>query len=288
MAQGVHQLLYTMPTDAGAWVDRMEAACRVLEAAFPTEDLRVATRLPPPWWQLWSRRSGGVAFAKDRHGYFEKVLGTKRRWFNLHSGDPNLGERCDRTVRFEGYAPKGTSDSVVTVAGYRGHVEGAYHLNAIFPALAWDGAERLLGELGDALGAFWSALISYESDLRLGRVQSDLGWRPAELTPLEARLPVLRHPSFGGYAPEQPTRLGWLNYWSEVTARSLGFPAPGRDEALLAHARRTAGGAWLVKLGPEPLDCAVPAHVLELVRGYERFPGIGVRVRAAAGDSPVS
>ena len=78
-------------------------------------------------------------------------------------------------------------------------------------------------------------------------------------------------------SPEIPHRLGWLNYWSAAAARAIGFPDPARDADLLARARRTATGGWIVRLTDAPLDLNNPAHLDALLRAYERFPEIGGR-----------
>jgi hypothetical protein len=78
-------------------------------------------------------------------------------------------------------------------------------------------------------------------------------------------------------SPEIPNRLGWLNYWSVAAAAAIGFPDPARDADLLARARRTAAGAWIVRLTDEPLDLDNPAHLNALRRTYDRFPAMGGR-----------
>jgi len=79
-------------------------------------------------------------------------------------------------------------------------------------------------------------------------------------------------------APETPWFLGWLNYWSAATAKTIGFPDPARDAELLTRARRTASGGWIVQLTDAPLDYDNPAHLDVLKRAYERFPVIGGRL----------
>ena len=78
-------------------------------------------------------------------------------------------------------------------------------------------------------------------------------------------------------APEIPYFLGWLNYWSAASSRTLGFPDPARDAELLSRARHTATGGWVVGLTDAPLDLDNPAHLDALQRAYERFPEIGGR-----------
>jgi hypothetical protein len=79
-------------------------------------------------------------------------------------------------------------------------------------------------------------------------------------------------------APEIPYYLGWLNYWSDAAAESIGFPDPARDVDLLPRARRTATGGWIVRLTDAPLDLDDRTHLDALKRAYERFPEIGGRV----------
>ncbi|MET0401629.1 MAG: DUF5953 family protein [Cystobacter sp.] len=90
-------------------------------------------------------------------------------------------------------------------------------------------------------------------------------------------LPALKLPEKIG-SPEIPHRLGWLNYWSDAAARAIGFPNPGRDDALLSRSRRTATGGWVVRLTEAPLDLDNPAHLDVLKRAYARFPAIGGRI----------
>ncbi|MGE6759436.1 DUF5953 family protein [Corallococcus interemptor] len=78
-------------------------------------------------------------------------------------------------------------------------------------------------------------------------------------------------------SPEIPYYLGWLNYWSEASARAIGFPDPARDTGLLSRARRTATGGWIVQLTEAPLNLDDPAHLEALKQAYERFPEIGGR-----------
>ncbi|NNB87437.1 DUF5953 family protein [Corallococcus exiguus] len=78
-------------------------------------------------------------------------------------------------------------------------------------------------------------------------------------------------------SPEIPYYLGWLNYWSDASARAIGFPDPARDTEWLSRARRTATGGWIVQLTEAPLDLDDPAHLAALERAYERFPEIGGR-----------
>lgn len=90
-------------------------------------------------------------------------------------------------------------------------------------------------------------------------------------------LPALKFPD-KIRLPEIPHRLGWLNYWSEATAKAIGFPDPARDADLLSRSRRTSTGGWVVQLTNEPLHLDNPIHLDALKRAYERFPEIGGRI----------
>ncbi|WP_019867103.1 DUF5953 family protein [Methylovulum miyakonense] len=68
----------------------------------------------------------------------------------------------------------------------------------------------------------------------------------------------------------RPSRLGWLNYWSEETCDLFGFPAQG-DLQQLAVAKRCGSGAWLIQLTETPLDLTLPEHRKKVIWGYQRF-----------------
>ena len=89
-------------------------------------------------------------------------------------------------------------------------------------------------------------------------------------------LPMLKLP-WNIRSPKVPRYLGWINYWSAPAAEAIGFPDPSRDAELLARARRTASGGWVVSLTDAPLDLDKPAHLEALKQAYERFPEIGGR-----------
>jgi Family of unknown function (DUF5953) len=92
-------------------------------------------------------------------------------------------------------------------------------------------------------------------------------------------LPMLKLP-WNIRSPTVPRYLGWINYWSGAAAEAIGFPDPLRDAELLARARRTASGGWVVKLTDAPLDLDKAAHLAALKWAYERFPQIGGRAEA--------
>jgi hypothetical protein len=92
-------------------------------------------------------------------------------------------------------------------------------------------------------------------------------------------LPALKLP-WNIRSPKVPRYLGWINYWSAATAEAIGFPDPSRDAELLARARRTASGGWVVRFSEEPLDLDNPLHLEVLKWAYERFPEVGGRAEA--------
>lgn len=92
-------------------------------------------------------------------------------------------------------------------------------------------------------------------------------------------LPMLKLP-WNIRSPRVPQYLGWLNYWSAEAAEAIGFPNPSRDAELLARARRTASGGWVVSLTAAPLDLDKPEHLEALKRAYARFPEVGGRSEA--------
>ncbi|HYO66360.1 MAG TPA: DUF5953 family protein [Archangium sp.] len=92
-------------------------------------------------------------------------------------------------------------------------------------------------------------------------------------------LPMLKLP-WNIRSPKVPRYLGWINYWSAAAAEAIGFPNPSRDAELLARARRTASGGWVVSLTAAPLDLDKPEHLEALKRAYVRFPEIGGRSEA--------
>jgi hypothetical protein len=81
-------------------------------------------------------------------------------------------------------------------------------------------------------------------------------------------------------SPTVPQYLGWINDWSAPAAEAIGFPDPSRDAELLARARRTASGGWVVKLTDAPLDLDKTDHLEALKWAYARFPEVGGRAEA--------
>ena len=136
-------------------------------------------------------------------------------------------------------------------------------------------ATSVLEGVADGARAFWGHASPYGYGSEVAQ-QVRRSTHAPERSP--RGLPMLNLPEKLP-APEIPCFLGWLNYWS-AAARAIGFPDPARDAELLARARRTPSGGWVVQLTDAPLDYDNPAHLDALKRAYERFPVIGGR------DSP--
>ncbi len=144
-------------------------------------------------------------------------------------------------------------------------------LPANAPMLA--AAANVLEGVAEGSRALWGHATPHDAAVEISRQTSDPVRKP--VVPPRG-LPALRFPE-DIPSPVTPGFLGWLNYWSDATARALGFPDPSRDAELLARARRTAMGGWIVRLTDAPLDLDTPAHLDALLHAYERFPEIGGR-----------
>lgn len=251
-----HQIDYQIPWETATWAERIERGCQALEALFPGEHLSIA--------QPWGESRDQIVLS-DRPAYLRKKRRGRRRWLALYNG---------KYVR--GYGGDYTDEGAISFGGDISRAApDLYRCGTIFRQSPWALCENILVALGDALEAYTSYLSSPETFMTLRRVQ----WRhgPAEeIPPLD--LPLLRDCSYGGLPHRaQPQILGWLNYWSAETCDYVGFPDPARDEALLAHSYRTPAGAWLVKLGADPLDLKRDEHVTLLREAYARFDKVGVR-----------
>jgi hypothetical protein len=129
--------------------------------------------------------------------------------------------------------------------------------------------EQALAGIGRASGAHWGA-ASPEAAAAIIATQTVWAHLPR---PVPAGLPPLVPPGRlrNGLIPQ---RLGWINYWSEKTARHLGFPDPALDRDLLVRSR-SLDNAWVVRLTDEPLDLCRHDHLLALREAYNRFAAIG-------------
>jgi len=171
---------------------------------------------------------------------------------------------------------------LVTVAGWEnpnGLAAGSpphFEVHADLPldAVGIAAAADVLEAIGEGARAYWGHATPFNAGVEIAEQTINPG-RRTEAPP--RGLPALKLPE-SIPSPEIPHRLGWLNYWSADSARSIGFPDPARDAELLSRARRTPTGGWVVSLTEAPLDLDNAAHLEALKRAYERFPVIGGRV----------
>ncbi len=154
-----------------------------------------------------------------------------------------------------------------------GRAQFEFHVSVPLSADGITAAAALLEAVGEEARAFWGHATPFSAGVDIARQTKN---RPDDLEPPPRGLPVIKSPS-AMRSPEVPHRLGWLNYWSDAAARTIGFPDLARDAELLSRARRTATGGWVVRLTDAPLDLDNAAHLDTLKRAYERFPEIGGR-----------
>lgn len=134
-------------------------------------------------------------------------------------------------------------------------------------------APDVLEAIAEGARAFWGHATPFNATVEISRQTL----HPVHKSGVPPRgLPTLKLPE-DIPTPEIPHCLGWLNYWSAASARTIGFPDSARDKELLSRSRRTATGGWIVRLTDAPLDLDNPAHLDALKRAYERFPEIGGR-----------
>ncbi|OJT22610.1 hypothetical protein BO221_22890 [Archangium sp. Cb G35] len=154
-----------------------------------------------------------------------------------------------------------------------GRAQFEFHVSVPLSADGIAAAAALLEAVAEEARAFWGLATPFSAGVDIARQTKN---RPDDLEPPPRGLPMIKSPG-AMRSPEIPHRLGWLNYWSDAAARTIGFPDPVRDAELLSRARRTATGGWVVRLTDAPLDLDNPAHLDALERAYERFPEIGGR-----------
>ncbi|MFY0563539.1 DUF5953 family protein [Archangium lansingense] len=65
--------------------------------------------------------------------------------------------------------------------------------------------------------------------------------------------------------------------WAEPDLSCRGGGTEPCDADLLARARRTPSGGWLVQLTPTHLEIGDPVHLAALQNAYERLSEIGGR-----------
>ncbi|RUO90816.1 hypothetical protein D7Y11_23250 [Corallococcus sp. AB018] len=158
-------------------------------------------------------------------------------------------------------------------ASPRGEPQFQLHAKLPLDAAVLSAAANVLEALAESANAFWGQATPDEAAVDIAyQTAPTLEGPPSPRRGLPA-LKLFEHIR----SPEIPYYLGWLNYWSDASARAIGFPDPARDTEWLSRARRTATGGWIVQLTEAPLDLDDPAHLEALKRAYERFPEIGGR-----------
>jgi hypothetical protein len=196
-------------------------------------------------------RDQGIATDKGNGGFFFLCNDDDDRLVTLSGSENPLGLAADGVPHFEVHASLPLDTASIAAAD-------------------------VLAAIGEFALAFWGHATPFNASVEIAEQTSPTLAGPA--CPPRG-LPALKlHDKIR--SPEIPHRLGWLNYWSAAAAQAIGFPDPARDAELLARARRTSSGGWIVQLTDTPLDLDNPAHLDALKRAYERFPQIGGR------DSP--
>ena len=271
-------LRFCIPATADSWAVRFEQACSLLE--------RVPELPQAPIRNAYVAANDRDEVVDDRLTFLQTTLGDPYRQVILSN---------DRDIRYTREGVPIDSGKVLVKGNFTQPGQSAFDLTIQFPAVHWRLRERLLIELGDLLEAHSGQLTPRKAELTLTDLFRVVSW-PAEMpsrSQMEARLqplrqwmelsnlniPPIKPAAIGGVRQSdlQPEQLGWLNYWSDATARWLGFPDPALDSALLERSQRTASGAWLVRTTHEPLDLMREDHVRSVAAMYERFPKLGIR-----------
>jgi hypothetical protein len=262
---------YFVPSDETRWVQRMEAACRVLETRFGIHLDKADSG---------TKNHMTKKDVPDRQQYFKKCLKTKNRWFSLFNVPPK--REVASVTASSGFNMRPGHFAV----GGKMYLDGAtFSFSAFCPELPVERIEQLLVSMGDALEAhssqyspravIWRQRLAHWCTVFGSKVVThDLPDR----TPEELRLPRIKESPYSGLQPLQPHHLGWINYWSEEVCSYVGFPENAAGTAILEHCYRTPRGAWIVKLAAEPFKLGDPAQSELLREFYERFPRVGVRI----------
>lgn len=252
-------LTFTCETAGPHWPDRLEAAARALDAQLGD---RLHVAIP-------DRDQAPELPVADRPAYFATRMATGRRWFAI---------RGDRTFPLVPGSAHGADHRFLVFSG--GIIAGSPACLAVHAAFVADSAaqvERVLCDVGDALqacSARWTPkpLDTWQRVLQQGaRDVQGLAAR----TPAGVVLPRLR--PLAERQPLQPEAGGWWNYWSAQTAAFLGLHDPAAEADWRGLARRTAAGAWLVKLGPDAFEPLTPGAMERLAWLHGRLPLLGMR-----------
>ncbi|GEN12210.1 hypothetical protein MFU01_72470 [Myxococcus fulvus] len=198
------------------------------------------------------------------------ALPQRDEWLAENTVDGGFPLMCNGDIRFPVTVTGSERPGILSPGGHA-QFEVYAELPLAEPVLT--AATSLFEGMAEGAGAFWGRATPDDAAV-------DIAYQTAptlEGPPSPRRgLPALK--LFEDIrSPETPYYLGWLNYWSEAAARTIGFPDPAQDADLLSRSRRTASGGWVVQLTDAPLDLDDPAHLDALKRTYERFPEIGGR-----------
>ncbi len=264
---------FFLSADAALWVDRMEAGCEAFESLFGVRLERATSG---------TKHNVTEKEISNRLKFFEGRLKTSNRWFSLFSGN--------------GFRRTTGSFENVDYFSLGGNVyfgELLYRVSFTLPPQSLGTHEQLLVKLGDALQAQSAQFIpsNVAERLRLAHWCTVFGTSVMrntleDKTKEEENLPVICESTYAGLYPLQPHHFGWLNYWSQDVCAYVGFPANAQGLEILQHSYQTPRGAWIVKLGAEPLEARNAAHVRLLREMYERFPSVGVRLKSGTDAQP--
>ncbi|MBM0104870.1 hypothetical protein JM946_08925 [Steroidobacter sp. S1-65] len=267
-----------IPATADSWAARFEEACSLLERRAELPQVAIRTG--------YIASTDREEIVENRLAFLQDTLRDPFRQVILSNG---------RGIRYTRAGAPIDSGRVLVKGNFMTPNQSSFDLSIYFPAVAWSVREQLLAELGDTLQAHSGELTPRRAELTFmdlfrladwpaqapGRQRTEISLRPLHelMQQLDVRIPAIKAAAVGGVRESdlQPERLGWSNYWSEATARWLGFPDPDRDRELLQRSQRTAGGAWLVRTTHEPLDLTRAEHVRCVAELYERFPRLGIR-----------
>lgn len=267
-----------IPATPDSWVARLERACSLLERRPELPQVPIRTG--------YIAATDREELIENRPAFLQDTLRDPFRQVILGNG---------RGIRYTREGASIDSGRVLVKGNFMAPHQSSIDLAIHFPAVDWSVREQLLAELGDALQAHSGELtprraeIAFMDLFRLerwpaqapGQPQVEANLRPLRelMQQLDVRIPVINSAAAGGVRESdiQPEQLGWSNYWSEATARWLGFRDENRDCELLQRSRRTTSGAWLVRTTREPLDLTRAEHVSSVAALYERFPRLGIR-----------
>jgi len=265
------QYHFQIPPDAQSWAARLEAACRYLESHPALPPLPLAYGL--------KTRDNTQFELDDRAAFLGRSLRTPHRKFCV------VNSRQRRVVGLDVI-----DEGVVIVRNGNTQPPDIFGLFVQVPTIAPGLRLELLANLGDILQAHsglhmtqaaWWLLHNWADEKRRQRRDAPEPLVVRPLRELLARegldLPLLETNQGKFESPWQPELAGWINYWSEETARYIGFPDTTRDRDLLNIASRTPKGAWLLQLTPGPLDLMDPAHLGAYVDLLNRMPRLGIR-----------